>query len=72
MGQGILKPRFLNLDKDSRIIQTNEMLAAYNVRVTTDGGDSGVVKNIKGNSASSTTILMTSTQYGSLVITLPL
>ena len=51
MGQGILKPRYLNLDKDSRIIQTNEMLAAYNVRVTTDGGDSGVVKNIKGNSA---------------------
>lgn len=51
MGQAILKPRFLNLDKDSRVIASNEMLSAFNVRVTSDNGDAGVVKNIKGNSA---------------------
>ena len=45
-------PRYLNLDNDDRILQPSEMSDALNVRVTsTDDGDSGVVKNIKGNSA---------------------
>lgn len=43
-------PRFLNLDNDSRIVEQNEMIDALNVRVSTDdGGNQGVVKNIKGS-----------------------
>ena len=45
-------PRFLNLDNDSRIVEQNEMIDALNVRVSTDdGGNQGVVKNIKGSSS---------------------
>jgi len=50
MGINTLTPRYLNLDNDSRIIAAQEMIDALNVRVSADeGGNQGVVKNIKGN-----------------------
>ena len=50
MGINTLTPRYLNLDNDSRIIAAQEMIDALNVRVSADeGGNTGVVKNIKGN-----------------------
>ena len=50
MGINTHTPRYLNLDNDSRIIAAQEMVDALNVRISTDeGGNQGVVKNIKGN-----------------------
>ena len=50
MGINTLTPRYLNLDNDSRIIAAQEMVDALNIRVSADeGGDQGVIKNIKGN-----------------------
>lgn len=45
-------PRYLNKDNDSKILQSVEMPSASNIKVTTDAsGNSGVIKNIKGNTA---------------------
>ena len=50
MGLNTITPRYLNLDNDSRIIAAQEMIDALNLRVSADdGGNQGVVKNIKGN-----------------------
>lgn len=45
-------PRYLNKDNDYKILQPVEMPSASNIKVTTDeSGNSGVIKNIKGNTA---------------------
>jgi hypothetical protein len=43
-------PRYLNYDADSRVVDPNQMLDALNIRVTSDDdGNSGVLKNMEGN-----------------------
>ena len=65
MGINTLTPRYLNLDNDSRIIAAQEMIDALNVRVSADeGGNQGVVKNIKGNTNLTGTGLAPSTISG--------
>ena len=45
-----LTPRYLNKDKDPRVLKSVEMLDALNIRVShDDDGNAGVLKNIKGN-----------------------
>jgi len=49
---GIIKntPRYLNLDADDKLVQSEEMSHALNVRISSDDdGNSGVIKNIEGN-----------------------
>ena len=45
-----LTPRYLNKDDDPRVLKSIELVDALNIRVSNDdGGNAGVVKNIKGN-----------------------
>ena len=45
-----LTPRYLNKDNDPRVLKSIELVDALNIRVSNDdGGNAGVVKNIKGN-----------------------
>ena len=45
-----LVPRYLNKDEDPRIVKSIELIDALNIRVSNDDtGNSGVVKNVKGN-----------------------
>ena len=47
-----LIPQYLNKDEDARLIKNTEMSNAVNVRVSNDeGGNQGVLKNVKGNTA---------------------
>ena len=49
-----LTPRYLNKDKDERLIKPVEMTDALNVRISTeDDGDGVVIKNAYGNTAKS-------------------
>lgn len=69
MGINTLTPRYLNLDNDSRIIAAQEMIDALNVRVSADeGGNQGVVKNIKGNTNLTGTGLSPATLLGTNTI----
>ena len=45
-----LFPRYLNKDDDDRILKSVELSDALNIRVSNDeDGNSGVIKNVKGN-----------------------
>ncbi len=69
MGINTLTPRYLNLDNDSRIIAAQEMIDALNVRVSADeGGNTGVIKNIKGNTNLTGTGLAPNTLLGTNTI----
>lgn len=69
MGINTLTPRYLNLDNDSRIIAAQEMIDALNVRVSADeGGNQGVIKNIKGNTNITGTGLSPATIIGTNTI----
>ena len=45
-----LVPKYLNKDEDERLVKPFEMTDALNIRISPDdGGDQGIVRNIKGN-----------------------
>jgi len=45
-----LVPQYLNKDEDERLVKPFEMTDALNIRISPDdGGDQGIVRNIKGN-----------------------